>query len=105
MATRPPDWQIGPPRGRHRTLWSDLAGLWHRFRSLPILVQIIISVVAIVLLVDLLSITGTPEEAQQKLAAYGRHVDHIALHTPYVPPLTAEDAADGFANIIKTFGA
>jgi alkanesulfonate monooxygenase SsuD/methylene tetrahydromethanopterin reductase-like flavin-dependent oxidoreductase (luciferase family) len=55
-------------------------------------------------LVDLLSITGTPEEARQKLAAYGNHVDHIALHTPYVPPLSAEDAADGFDNIIRTFG-
>jgi alkanesulfonate monooxygenase SsuD/methylene tetrahydromethanopterin reductase-like flavin-dependent oxidoreductase (luciferase family) len=55
-------------------------------------------------LVDLLSITGTPEEAREKLAGYGNHVDHIALHTPYVPPLSAEDAADGFDNIIATFG-
>jgi alkanesulfonate monooxygenase SsuD/methylene tetrahydromethanopterin reductase-like flavin-dependent oxidoreductase (luciferase family) len=55
-------------------------------------------------LVDLLSITGTPDEAREKLAAYGDHVDHIALHTPYVPPFTAEDAADGFDNIITTFG-
>lgn len=54
-------------------------------------------------LVDLLSITGTPEEARQKLADYRDHVDHIALHTPYVPPLTAEDSADAFANIVETF--
>jgi len=54
-------------------------------------------------LVDLLSISGTPEEARQKLADYRDHVDHVALHAPYVPPLTAEDSADAFANILETF--
>jgi alkanesulfonate monooxygenase SsuD/methylene tetrahydromethanopterin reductase-like flavin-dependent oxidoreductase (luciferase family) len=55
-------------------------------------------------LVDVLSITGTPEEARQKLDEYSRYIDHVALHAPYVPPLTAEDAADAFGNILSTFG-
>jgi len=55
-------------------------------------------------LVETFSITGTPEEARQKLAQYEGHIEHIALHTPYVPPFTAEDSADAFANIIAAFG-
>jgi probable F420-dependent oxidoreductase len=55
-------------------------------------------------LVDLLSITGTPEEARQKLAQYGGFVDHIVLHAPYVPPIEAEESADAFTNILDTFG-
>jgi len=55
-------------------------------------------------LVDLLSITGTPEEARQKLAQYEGFIDHLVLHTPYVPPIEAEESEDGFANILDTFG-
>jgi probable F420-dependent oxidoreductase len=55
-------------------------------------------------LVDLLSITGTPEEARQKLAQYEGHVDHIMLHAPYVPPIEPEESADAFSNILDTFG-
>lgn len=55
-------------------------------------------------LVDLLSITGTPEEARQKLAQYEGFVDHIVLHAPYVPPIEAEESADAFTNILDTFG-
>lgn len=54
-------------------------------------------------LVEKLSITGRPEEARQKLAAYGGHVDLMMLHTPYVPPLTVDDATDAFTNIVTTF--
>jgi len=55
-------------------------------------------------LVELMSITGTPEEGRQKLAHYAGFVDHIMLHTPYVPPISAEESADAFTNIIDTFG-
>jgi alkanesulfonate monooxygenase SsuD/methylene tetrahydromethanopterin reductase-like flavin-dependent oxidoreductase (luciferase family) len=37
-------------------------------------------------LVETLSITGTPEEARQKLTGYEGHLKQIALHCPYVPP-------------------
>jgi endonuclease YncB( thermonuclease family) len=46
-----PDWQIGPPRRRPRTLWSDLGGLWHRYRGLPVGAQLVGAVVAIVLVI------------------------------------------------------
>jgi probable F420-dependent oxidoreductase len=55
-------------------------------------------------LVDILSITGTPEEARQKLAEYDGFVDQLILHTPYVPPIEAEESADAFSNILETFG-
>jgi probable F420-dependent oxidoreductase len=55
-------------------------------------------------LVELLSISGTPEEARQKLVQYEGHVDHIMLHAPYVPPIEAEESADAFTNILDTFG-
>jgi alkanesulfonate monooxygenase SsuD/methylene tetrahydromethanopterin reductase-like flavin-dependent oxidoreductase (luciferase family) len=55
-------------------------------------------------LVDLMSITGTPEEAREKLTHYADFVDHIMLHTPYVPPIEAEESEDAFANIIDAFG-
>ncbi|WP_236978281.1 LLM class flavin-dependent oxidoreductase [Mycobacterium kiyosense] len=54
-------------------------------------------------LVETLSVTGTPDEARQKLAAYRGHVDLMMLHTPYVPPLTVDDATDAFSNIVTTF--
>ena len=41
-------------------------------------------------LVETLSITGTPEECQEKLASFDGVLDHVILHTPYVPPLTPE---------------
>ena len=49
------------------------------------------------------SITGTPEEARQKLEAYRDHVDLMFLHAPDVPPLTVDDATDAFTNIVSTF--
>ena len=55
-------------------------------------------------IVDVLSISGTPEEARQKLAEYEGVVEHIVLHCPYVPPFSAEESADCFANILDAFG-
>jgi alkanesulfonate monooxygenase SsuD/methylene tetrahydromethanopterin reductase-like flavin-dependent oxidoreductase (luciferase family) len=55
-------------------------------------------------LVDAFSISGTPEEARQKLAEYRDIVPHVVLHAPYVPPFTAEESDDAYRNIITTFG-
>ncbi|MCD2195811.1 LLM class flavin-dependent oxidoreductase [Actinomycetospora endophytica] len=55
-------------------------------------------------LVEILSITGTPEEARQKAARYEGVVDHLALHTPYVPPFTPEESEDAFDQIVGAFG-
>ena len=54
-------------------------------------------------LIETLSITGTPEECRQKLSEYAESIDHIALHTPYVPPLGPSDSADAFAQILDAF--
>jgi alkanesulfonate monooxygenase SsuD/methylene tetrahydromethanopterin reductase-like flavin-dependent oxidoreductase (luciferase family) len=55
-------------------------------------------------IVDALSISGTPEEARQKLAQFEGVIDHVVLHCPYVPPFTAEESADCFTNILDAFG-
>lgn len=55
-------------------------------------------------LVETLSISGTPDEVKQKLEQYEGVVDHVVLHTPYVPPIEAEDSADAFTSILETFG-
>jgi len=55
-------------------------------------------------LVDVLSITGTPEEAKQKMAEYEGVIDHLVLHTPYVPPIEAEESSDAFTSLLETFG-
>jgi probable F420-dependent oxidoreductase len=55
-------------------------------------------------LVETFSIAGTPEEARQKLDQY-RDYPHLVLHTPYIPPLTAEESDDAYRQIVATFGA
>ena len=55
-------------------------------------------------IVEALSISGTPEEARQKLAEFDGVIEHVVLHCPYVPPFTAEESADCFTNIIEAFG-
>lgn len=54
-------------------------------------------------LVDAFSISGTPEEAREKVGAY-EALEHLALHTPYIPPLTAEDSDDAYRQIVDAFG-
>jgi probable F420-dependent oxidoreductase len=54
-------------------------------------------------IVEVLSITGTPEEARQKLAAFEGAADHVALHCPYVPPFTPEESSDAFTRILDAF--
>lgn len=53
-------------------------------------------------LVELFSITGTPEECRQKLDKY-KQLPHCALHPPYVPPFTAEESEDCYLQIIDAF--
>ena len=56
MSSTPPEWPIWRPRPPRRTLWSDLGGLWQRFRGLPLLPQLIIGVLATILVVAVVSI-------------------------------------------------
>jgi len=53
-------------------------------------------------LVELFSITGTPEECRQKLDRY-RDLSHVALHASYTPPFTAEESEDCYKQIIDAF--
>jgi probable F420-dependent oxidoreductase len=52
-----------------------------------------------------LSITGTPDECRRQLAELESVLPHIWLHTPYAPPLTAEESADALHMILQTFGS
>jgi alkanesulfonate monooxygenase SsuD/methylene tetrahydromethanopterin reductase-like flavin-dependent oxidoreductase (luciferase family) len=54
-------------------------------------------------LVEALSMTGTPAEVRAKLAEHEASLDHVILHTPYVPPLTPDEAADAYDMIVRTF--
>ena len=56
-------------------------------------------------LVEAFSLTGTPVEVRQQLERFGDELDHVILHTPYVPPLTPEESEDAFRGIVSTFGA
>lgn len=51
----PPDWQLGPPRRKPRTLWSDLGGLWAGFRRLPVVAQVVAGLVAAIIVIGVLS--------------------------------------------------
>jgi probable F420-dependent oxidoreductase len=55
-------------------------------------------------LVETFSITGTPDEARDKLDAWTATIPHVVLHTPYVPPLSAEESEDAYRAIVETFG-
>ena len=55
-------------------------------------------------LVETFSITGTPDEARDKLEAWTAAIPHVVLHTPYVPPLSAEESEDAYRAIVETFG-
>jgi alkanesulfonate monooxygenase SsuD/methylene tetrahydromethanopterin reductase-like flavin-dependent oxidoreductase (luciferase family) len=53
--------------------------------------------------VKMFAICGTPEEGRAQLAAYNGLLDHIVLHTPYVPPLQQADSEDCFRNTVAAF--
>ncbi|OMC33135.1 hypothetical protein A5742_14680 [Mycolicibacterium fortuitum] len=54
-------------------------------------------------LVEIFSITGTPDEARQKVEQFRGALPHLILHTPYVPPLQPEESKDAFEAIVDTF--
>jgi len=47
------------------------------------------------------AVVATPDEAQQRLSAWGRHVDHLILSTPWVDLAPAEHA-DAFAAMVES---
>lgn len=49
------------------------------------------------------AICGTPEEGREQLAEFEGLLDHIVLHTPYVPPLGQADSEDCFRNTVAAF--
>lgn len=55
-------------------------------------------------LIRAFALVGTPDQARSQLTQWEGAVDHLVLHTPYVPPLTHEDAEDCYANALATFG-
>lgn len=55
-------------------------------------------------LVRTFSITGTPDECREQLKQYEGVLDHIILHTPYVPPLNADESEDAFLNNVRALG-
>jgi alkanesulfonate monooxygenase SsuD/methylene tetrahydromethanopterin reductase-like flavin-dependent oxidoreductase (luciferase family) len=55
-------------------------------------------------LVEVFAIAGTPTEARERLSEY-EGVGHLVFHTPYVPPLTAEESADAYMNTLTAFGS
>lgn len=55
-------------------------------------------------LVEAFALAGTPDEVREQLGQFEGLVDHVVLHPPYVAPFTADEAAQGFHNILSTFG-
>lgn len=49
------------------------------------------------------SIVGTPEQAREQVRQWDGVVDHLVLHTPYVPPLTAEESEGCYVNALAAF--
>ena len=54
-------------------------------------------------LVHTFSIAGTPEHARGQLDRWEGIVDHLVLHTPYVPPFTADESEECYRNICSAF--
>lgn len=55
-------------------------------------------------LIEALSISGTPDECRKRYVEYAGVLPHVLFHTPYVPPLRADESADAFHQILDTFG-
>lgn len=55
-------------------------------------------------LVHTFSLSGTPDEVRARLAEWDGVVDHLVLHTPYVPPLAAPESDDAFRQICAALG-
>lgn len=54
-------------------------------------------------LLDAFAICGTPDEAMEQFQRWDGRVDHVVLHTPYVPPIDGEDSAASFRTVCATF--
>ncbi|MBP2389408.1 LLM class flavin-dependent oxidoreductase [Aeromicrobium fastidiosum] len=54
-------------------------------------------------LVRTFSIVGTPDQARAQVKEWEGVVDHLVLHIPYVPPLSAEESEDSYVNAVATF--
>lgn len=55
-------------------------------------------------LVDLFSIAGTPDECRTKAKEYADSLPHIIFHTPYAPPMLAQESEENVRLICETFG-
>jgi alkanesulfonate monooxygenase SsuD/methylene tetrahydromethanopterin reductase-like flavin-dependent oxidoreductase (luciferase family) len=53
--------------------------------------------------VKIFAICGTPDEGREQLRQFEGLLDHVVLHTPYVPPLAAADSEDCFRNTVAAF--
>lgn len=56
-------------------------------------------------LVDLFSIAGTADECRAKAKEYADSLPHIIFHTPYAPPMLAEESEENVLNLCDTFGS
>lgn len=52
-------------------------------------------------LVKAFAITGTPDECREQLVEYQRVLDHVVLHTPYVPPIAGAESTEAFHNTVS----
>lgn len=50
------------------------------------------------------SIAGTPDEAREQLVDFQNAVPHVALHIPYMPPISREESKTAALNAIKYLG-
>jgi cytochrome P450/alkanesulfonate monooxygenase SsuD/methylene tetrahydromethanopterin reductase-like flavin-dependent oxidoreductase (luciferase family) len=46
---------------------------------------------------------GTADECREQIGTFQDCLDHVVLHTPYVPPLRAEESEDAFRNMVAAF--
>src|SRR5437588_9087026 len=89
-----PEWQIGPPRPRPRTLWGDLAGLWRRFRGLPIFAQLVgvaVAILVVIALGSLLAGSGGGTNVASRSTTTRRPGLTVATTTTTLPVLPAGD--------------
>lgn len=54
-------------------------------------------------LLEVFAISGTPDEAMEQFERLDGVLDHIVLHTPYVPPIDGKDSAESFRTVCRTF--
>lgn len=54
-------------------------------------------------LLDTFAISGTPDEAREQFARFDGLLEHIVLHTPYVPPISGAESDAAFRNMVTTF--